>query len=68
MNLWTYLDGNPAWAVLLVLVTGWTLARLFRAWRDRRPVAVRLVLVCPTCGDEHDHGENHGGIVEVRNA
>lgn len=64
MNVWSYLDGNPGWAVLLLLVLGWMLARLIRAWRERRPVAVRLVLVCPSCGEEHDHGDG-GGVVEV---
>jgi hypothetical protein len=57
MNLWTYLDGNPAWAVLLVIVTGWTLARLVRAWRERRPVTVRLVLACPVCERESEPHE-----------
>jgi len=53
MNVWTYLDGNPGWAVVLLVVLGWTLARIMRAWRERRPVAVRLVVFCPECQREH---------------
>jgi hypothetical protein len=68
MNVWDYLNASPVGAAALVFLLGLALARIVRAWRERRPVAVRLVIECPTCGAEHDHGQNHGGIVEVVNA
>jgi hypothetical protein len=49
MNGWAYLAEHPVGAVVLVLVVGWTFARLLRAWRDRRPAIVRVMLVCPEC-------------------
>lgn len=58
MNGWEYLNATPLGAFALVVAVGWTLARLVRAWRERRPVAVRLFVACPFCGREEEHGES----------
>lgn len=63
MNVWSYLDANPVAVLFLSVVLGWALARIVRAWRDRRPVKVRLVLVCPKCEREAEHqGEGYVGV------
>lgn len=64
MNGWDYLHSNPVGAVVLVVVVGWALARLVRAFRDRRPVRVRLALRCPDCERETEPHDCDGGTVQ----
>jgi len=53
MNLWAYLSASPFGAVVLVFALGRALAAVVAVFRARRPVRVRLMVLCPECGREH---------------
>jgi hypothetical protein len=62
MTMWDYLHASGVLApAFLVVVVGWALARVLRAWRDRRPVKVRLLLVCPECSAEREEPAEPAG-------
>jgi hypothetical protein len=64
MNVWDYLNASPVGAAALVFLLGLALARIVRAWRERRPVAVRLVLACPECQREsEEHACSNAEVV-----
>lgn len=62
MNLWTYLAGSPGSAFVLLVTLAWALGRLVRAWRDRRPVTVRIVMECPECTAERWYEVQDGEV------
>jgi hypothetical protein len=62
VNLWGYLAASPSGAAALVFIVGWTLVRFVRAWRDRRPVTVQVVMLCPDCTAERWYETRDGEV------